>query len=233
MQGKELSLKFALLLAGAALCTRPVAAADSPSTDELLRLVQEGQARQSVFSELERRSDPRIAPIAEKAARKYEHPTRLLLRKADPSGKSERINEQAGAFRDEAELQYYAKRLAAKNGDRQSFDEIAAQLSSPDGQTRKRALDAMPVIGDKAGIAAIFRSNIIDDDGTPDPVDDNYAYRYSDNAIKILKWLIPQDELPAALKKHHDRKVGRSALKQWWLKNRKKYERLEFGSRAP
>ena len=201
------------------------------STEELLESIESGQMdADSAILELGRRRDPRIGPVVKKAAVRYEGKSRRFLREADPSGKSEQVPENVYEFRRREEpVEFAAKQVAARLGYKEHFDEIVAGLSSKDGKHRLRCIDALGDIGDRAAIAPLFRSGLLDDDGTPDEVDNHQAYRYSGQAIWALIALIGDASLRQTAMTSGNLSINRSALKQWWRKNKAKYEKLEYG----
>ena len=201
------------------------------STEELLTRVENGKVQGPwILLELGRRKDPRIALVMKKTAVRYECATRRFLREADPSGKSEQVPENVYEFRRQEEpVEFAAKQVAARLGYKEHFDEIVAGLSSKDGKHRLRCIDALGDIGDRAAIAPLFRSGLLDDDGTPDAVDDRQSNRYSASARQALIKLIPDEAVRQSVKTSHQLKERRSALKQWWRKNKAKYEKLEYG----
>lgn len=210
------------LLGNAVLCHSA-----PPSTDDLLMKVEEGNVSEiSDIRDLGQRNDPRILPLLLRVAEKYEYQSRLALRKHD-GGVSEKANESF--FRGiEVPVEEEAKKAAARQGAKRYFDYFVAGLSSKDGSHKMDCIKVLKFIGDRAAIKYLIP--IVDDHGVPYVAEGRQKPpEYSDIAIGVIANLIPADDLPAALKGNYIPDKSRSAIKQWWKKNKSKYERLEFG----
>lgn len=201
------------------------------STDEIITRLEDGNtAATNDILALGTRNDPRIFPLLRKAAAKHESYSRRAIRKADPSGRSELANEDY--FRSiEKPVELASLKAMARLGDEQAFNQFVLYLSSSTGDFRVECIDTMFYIGDRAAIRHLVP--IMDDDRPLYETSEYSHHRpgnYSDVAMSTLRRLMPDSEVPVALRGFYSAAEWRPPLKLWWARHKSRYAAMPFGA---
>jgi len=219
---------FVLGLLAAAIISSPCAAATRASSDAIVARLQNGDGVEwGDILELGRRGDPKVRPFLVGIGEKYVSELRRRIRKVSPE--SEAVNEES--FRDiEVPIELYAKKAAARLGEKKYFDYFVAGLSSKDDEYRLDCIETLKYIGDRAAIKHLIP--LLEDSRIPVGKEGRIldgSPPFSGYAALALAEFIPKGEVPPALKGFYEADKWRPAIKQWWKSNKGKYGRLEFG----